>query len=69
MEEYQEHDELKRRWKNQIEKINKERNAVAHCGEFRSESVALSILGKTYEALRGIMDLYNHKAEIKEIKP
>ena len=69
MEEYQEHDELKRRWKNQIEKINKERNAVAHCGEFRSESVARSILGKTYEALRGIMDLYDHKAEIKEIKP
>lgn len=68
MEEYEEHDKLKKLWKDQIEKINKERNAVVHSGEFRSESVARVVSKKTHEALQGIMDLYDHDADIKEFK-
>lgn len=68
MEEYQEHDELKELWNKQIVKINKERNAVIHSGEFRSEKVARTVLKKTYNALLGIMDLYDHKAPIKEFE-
>jgi len=68
MEEYEEHDKLKKLWKDHIEKINKERNAVVHSGEFRSESVARIVLKNTHEALRGIMDLYDHEANLKEFK-
>jgi len=68
MEEYEEHDDLKVLWRDQIEKINRERNAVVHSGEFRSESIARSVIEKTYNSLRGIMDLYEHEAPIKEFK-
>ena len=68
MEEYQQHDDLKVLWRDHIEKINGERNAVVHRGEFRSESVAHSVMEKTYNSLRGIMDLYEHEVQIKEFK-
>ena len=68
MEEYQVHDDLKVLWRDQIDKINIERNAVVHSGEFRSESVARSVMEKTYNSLREIMDLYEHKAPINEFK-
>ena len=68
MEEYEEHDELKKLWKDQIEKINKERNAVVHSGEFRAESVTRQVMERTYKSLKGIMDLYEHQAEFKKFE-
>lgn len=67
MEEYEEYDMLKRLWKNQIDKINLQRNSIVHSGEFRSRKVARPIMKKTYKALQEIMELYDHKAKIKEI--
>jgi len=68
MEEYEEWDNLKDLWKNCVSKVNKERNAVAHRGEFRSRSVATEIMGYTYRALTKIMDLHNSKAKLKSFK-
>lgn len=64
MAEWQEYDELKKTWRDHIDKINRERNAVAHSGEFRSQSVAKKVMGHSYEALRKIMDLYEHDASL-----
>lgn len=64
MEEYEEYDELKRLWKDRIEKVNTERNAIVHSGEFRSKKVAKPVMENTLAALRGIMDLYDHSAEL-----
>ena len=68
MAEYEEYDELKRLWKSHIDKINLERNAIAHSGEFRSKSVACQVMERTHEALKAIMDLYKHQAKFKEIE-
>lgn len=68
MEEYEDYDSLTKLWNDKIEKINKERNAVAHSGEFRSESTAYKIMQATYEVLQAIMNLYEHKAKFKEIE-
>ena len=68
MEEYQEHEELKRLWSSHIVKINKERNAIAHSGEFRSKSVADDVMRHTYEALDKIMDLHGYAGKIKPIE-
>jgi len=65
MAEYQEYDDLGKLWKDHIDKINQERNAVAHRGEFRSLSVAKKVMAHTYEALQQIMDLYEHNAILK----
>ncbi len=65
MAEWQEYDALKKLWKNHIDKINQERNAVAHSGEFRSQSVAKKVMEHTYEALQTIMDLHEHNASLK----
>jgi hypothetical protein len=58
----------KRLWSSHIEKINLERNKIAHCGEFRSKSVAHKIMVRTYEALKVIMDIYEHESEFKEFE-
>ncbi len=67
MEEYEEHDNLKELWKDNVDFINNERNAIVHSGEFRSEPVARSVLEKTYKSLQVIMDLYHHDCEIRQI--
>lgn len=68
MAEHEEQDELKRLWESNINKINLERNAIAHSGEFRSKSVARQVMERTHEALKGIMDLYEHQAKFKELE-
>lgn len=68
MEEYEEWDNLKDLWKSCVSKVNTERNAVAHRGEFRSRSVATEIMGNTYTALTKIMDLHGSKAKLKSFK-
>ena len=65
MAEYQEHDNLKTLWRNKINKINQERNSVAHSGEFRSKSVAKEVIEFTYKALQQIINLYEHTAILK----
>ena len=65
MEEYQEYEKLKQLWKSHIVKVNKERNAVAHSGEFRKKSVAKDVMRHTYKALKAIMDIHGSKAKIK----
>jgi len=64
MEEYEEYDELKRLWRGYIEKVNKERNAIVHSGEFRSKKVAKQVMENTLAVLQGIMNLYDHSAEL-----
>jgi len=68
MIEWQEYNELKDLWNNHIDKINKERNTIAHSGEFRSRTLAIRVMEHTYEALQSIMDLYEHNAKIKKFK-
>ena len=68
MAEYEEHSLLRQLWKDRIEKINKERNAVVHSGEFRSKKVAKPVMDHTLAALKEIMDLYEHSAALDEIK-
>lgn len=65
MAEWQKYDDLKKLWRDHIDKINQERNAVVHSGEFRSQSVAKKVMAHTYEALQQIMDLYEHNAILK----
>lgn len=60
---------LKTLWGKRIEKISKERNSVAHSGEFRSKRVAKEIMKQTFAVLKEIMDLYNHSAKLKKIEP
>lgn len=64
MDEYEEVDSLKRLWKQAISKINEERNAVAHKGEFRNKAKATEIMEKTYAALAEIMGLHNSKSKV-----
>jgi len=68
MEEYEDWDNLKDLWKNCVSKVNTERNAVAHRGEFRSKSVATEVMKNTYKALTEIMDLHSSKAKLQEFK-
>ncbi|WP_457673536.1 hypothetical protein, partial [Thiolapillus sp.] len=68
MAEYEEYDQLIRLWRARIEKINKERNAIVHSGEFRSEKVAKPVMEHTLAALREIMGLYEHSAALEEIE-
>ncbi|MFC1677633.1 hypothetical protein ACFL3G_11310 [Planctomycetota bacterium] len=68
MEEYEEHDSLKELWRNKINQINNNRNAIAHSGEFRSKSVAHDVMQDTYEVLKAIMDLFEHKAKFKNVE-
>lgn len=69
MAELEEHDSLKRLWKLQIEKINQQRNAVAHSGEFRSRSTAKEIMEKTHNVLVKIMALYGTGDDLKKFEP
>lgn len=68
MEEHEKYDSLKKLWKNKISKINDNRNAIVHSGEFRSKPVARSVIQDTYETLQAIMDLFEHKAKFKEVE-
>jgi hypothetical protein len=68
MEEYEEWDNLKDLWRDCVSKVNKERNAVAHRGEFRSRSVAIEVMENTYRALMKIMVLHGSEAKLKSFK-
>ncbi|MDH5561593.1 MAG: hypothetical protein OEY59_12150 [Deltaproteobacteria bacterium] len=68
MEEYEEHGNLKTLWSESISKVNTERNAVAHRGEFRSKPIAMEIMKKTYTALVEILELHSSKAKLKELE-
>ena len=65
MAERQKYQELKKLWRDHIYKINRERNVIAHSGEFRSQLVAKKVMGHTYEALQKIIDLYEHDVKLK----
>jgi hypothetical protein len=65
MEEWEVHDDLKKLWGSDISKVNKERNSVAHSGEFKSEKVATKIMAHTFTAICEIMDIYDHQSEFK----
>jgi hypothetical protein len=68
MADCKKYDSLRKLWKNKIEKINKDRNAVVHSGEFRSGPVARKVMQATHEVLQAIMNLYQHKARFKNIE-
>ena len=68
MEEWEQHEDLKRLWRSCIEKINRQRNAVAHSGEFKSRSIANEVMEQTFNALKAIMDLYEHETVLKPFK-
>lgn len=68
MEVYEEYDSLKKLWKYKIKKINDDRNAIVHSGEFRSKPVARNVMKTTHKALQAIMNLYEYKAIIKDIE-
>jgi hypothetical protein len=68
MAEYEEFDALKRLWKTHIEPINKQRNAVAHSGEFRSRSAAEKVMIDTYGGLLEIMKLYDLGDELEQFQ-
>ncbi len=65
MDEYQEVDSLKRLWFQAVSKVNEERNAIAHKGEFRSKDKATEVMEKTHAALVELFDLHDGKSEIK----
>lgn len=65
MEEWEEHGLLKSLWRDHIASVNKERNSVAHSGEFKSKKVAKQIMRHTYAAISEIMGLYEHSSEFK----
>ena len=65
MEEYEEYDDLNALWGSCVSKVNTERNAVAHKGEFRNRPVATEIMENTYKALTEIMGLHSSKAALK----
>jgi hypothetical protein len=68
MDEYNEVDDLKQLWIDAISKVNTERNAVAHRGEFRSKSKATAAMSHTYEALKEIFDLHSSKSKLKALQ-
>lgn len=68
MEEWEEHKYLKKLWKSHIERINKNRNTIAHSGEFRSRKTAAQIMSSTQEVLEQIMSLYDHDAKLKRFE-
>jgi len=68
MEEYGEHEELKQLWSDTISKINTERNAVAHKGEFRNKSKATEIMKHTYDVLVVIFEIHSSNAELKALE-
>ena len=65
MDEYKEVAELRRLWSQKICKVNEERNAVAHRGEFRSKVKATEMMRHTPQALREILQLHDGGANIK----
>ncbi|MCK5225510.1 MAG: hypothetical protein KAQ89_02215 [Planctomycetes bacterium] len=67
MAEHEKYYKLTKLWKNNIIAINKQRNAIVHSGEFRSNSAALKVMKKTYEALETIISFYEHNSEFKRI--
>lgn len=67
MVDYEEHPSLKRLWNSHIEKINKERNAIVHSGEFRSKIIARNTLNRTYETLSELLKLYDHNVNIQPV--
>jgi len=67
MAEYEQHDALVRLWRMRIEKINKQRNAVVHSGEFRNRSIAKVVMTDAYAALMEIMGFYDFGTELKPL--
>lgn len=68
MEEYEEHEELKKLWSDSISKTNTERNAVAHKGEFRNKLTATEIMKHTYHVLSVIFEIHSSNAKLKELE-
>jgi hypothetical protein len=64
MAQYEEHDDLKRLWKERIVKVNTERNKIAHQGEFRSRKAAKKVMEDTSFAMQQVMGLYGFGAEL-----
>lgn len=67
MEANPKHDQLKRLWRDHVEKINRERNAVAHSGEFRTRRVARDVIDHSRHVLIEIMSLYGRPVELKDM--
>ncbi len=58
---------LKKLWVSQISNINKERNLVVHCGEFRSKTIARNTIERTYKTLSELLELYDHNVVIQPV--
>lgn len=64
MEGHKKHADLKKIWKDDIIKINTERNGIAHRGEFRSQKVAKEVMKKTESVLGFIFGIYGNAYKI-----
>ncbi|GJL85305.1 MAG: hypothetical protein DHS20C02_10800 [Micavibrio sp.] len=68
MAEYDEYAMLKALWKTHIEPINRQRNGVAHSGEFRTKATAKKVMADTRAALIEILHLYDLGDDLKRFK-
>lgn len=65
MEEYEEHNDLKVLWQQNIEKVNQRRNRIAHGGEFDNKKPVYDLLCLAHEALTEVMELFGSKQSLK----
>lgn len=56
-------------WKMKIEPVNKERNSIAHQGQFKSKKIAIDTMQKTFDALKQLLRFYNVKHKLKSFSP
>lgn len=53
---------------NRVDKINKERNLIAHSGQFKKRTTAEEIIEEAREVILAMVDIYCDDFELKEIK-
>lgn len=52
-----------------ISEINKERNSIAHSGQFKKKSTAEKIIKEAREVILELVDIYYEKFDLEEIEP
>lgn len=65
MKEWELYPELTRLWSKDMVIVNRERNKVAHSGEFKTEKIAKKVLTHTHKSISAIMGLYGIKSKSK----
>lgn len=68
MEEYDEGKDLKALWSESISPVNRERNAVAHRGEFRGKKKAEELMNHTYKVLIELFKLHSSEEKLKKFE-